>query len=560
MAADLRQRGLVVLELDDLAAGRGAEAVTVGHDQRADVLNELGELGIVDLGADDGDAGAEGGLGVGLAGLELLQRLLQVGEDQLGGTHIAHQTDHVELVAGDDRVLGLAHLADLLDDAAHLVMLGHSRADRFIGDVRAEGLVNAVEHVRLHLLDIAGHCVVGDLEGHVGVGHEEIGVLVDLEDLEVLHGAVHHRAGVDADQRVQILVAALNGALEQGAGVLAGVVGHVVGGDVDGTGVRGAEPGREAVVNVEQDLGDVEAGIAQADAAIGLRFFHKLIVGVLKQVLKVDQMLKIFQMLHLFFSDNFYFVECVLHSREHGRIRRQPHNAVALDVVGSELAVRGDRREDLHARNLRQRRELGVGHAVEDDADAVIVDELVGDVLDGGDDLGALLALVGDEQQMGDLIHHAALDLLDACLAVDHDVVEAVGEHADDFLEIRVDLAVAAGALRPADGQKREARHLHQRIENTKARLGKKLERLSGLAVFHAVDDAHANPVEREFDVYTKSNRQADGGIRVDRKDLLVGILLDKRPHDARTDRRFADAALACDRDDLGLIFHMRPP
>ena len=64
-----------------------------------------------------------------------------------------------------------------------------------------------------------------------------------------------------------------------------------------------AQSGGEAVVHIEQHLGDVEAGIAQADAALGLGLFHELIVGVLKQTFEVDQMLKIFQMLHLFFIE-----------------------------------------------------------------------------------------------------------------------------------------------------------------------------------------------------------------------------------------------------------------
>ena len=45
----------------------------------------------------------------------------------------------------------------------------------------------------------------------------------------------------------------------------------------------------------------MEAGIAEGDASVGLSLFYKLVVGVLKQFLEIDQMLKIFQMLHLFF-------------------------------------------------------------------------------------------------------------------------------------------------------------------------------------------------------------------------------------------------------------------
>jgi len=115
----------------------------------------------------------------------------------------------------------------------------------------------------------------------------------------VLHGAVHHGAGIHAGQRVQELVAALHAALHQRAGILAGVVGHVIGGDV-----QGACPGRtqahgKAVADVEQRLGHVVAGIADGQLAIRLRLLHQLIVGVFQQIFEVDQMLQISQELHL---------------------------------------------------------------------------------------------------------------------------------------------------------------------------------------------------------------------------------------------------------------------
>ena len=134
------------------------------------------------------------------------------------------------------------------------------------------------------------------------MGDEEVGLVVDLQDLEVLHGAVHHRAGVHADHGVQELVTALDAAFHERSGVLAGVVGHVVGGDVDGAGVGCAQTYREAVAEVEQDLRHVVAGIAESDAALLLSLSDQLIVGVLKQFFKENQMLKIFQMLHLFFT------------------------------------------------------------------------------------------------------------------------------------------------------------------------------------------------------------------------------------------------------------------
>ena len=123
----------------------------------------------------------------------------------------------------------------------------------------------------------------------------------------MLHCAVHHGAGIDADHRIEELIAALYAALDQCSGIFAGIVGHVVGRDVDGAGVRCAESYREAVTDIEQCLGDMVAGIAEADIAFGLSLLYQLIVSVLKQFFKVDKMLKIFQMLHLFFKVFLFF-------------------------------------------------------------------------------------------------------------------------------------------------------------------------------------------------------------------------------------------------------------
>ena len=135
------------------------------------------------------------------------------------------------------------------------------------------------------------------------MGDEEIGLLIDVEDLKVFHGAVHHGARVHAYHGVEELIAALYAALDQRPCELAGVVGHIVGGNVDGARVGSAQTHGEAVADVQQCLGNMVAGVAESYAAVGLRLFHQFIVSVLKQAFKVDQMLKIFQMLHLFFKE-----------------------------------------------------------------------------------------------------------------------------------------------------------------------------------------------------------------------------------------------------------------
>ena len=99
---------------------------------------------------------------------------------------------------------------------------------------------------------------------------------------------VHHRTCIHAGQTVEEVEAALNAALHQRAGKLAGVVGHVKGGDVDGACSGRAQTDGEALVHVQDDLGNVEAGVADGKAAVGLGLFDQLVVRVVQQVLKED--------------------------------------------------------------------------------------------------------------------------------------------------------------------------------------------------------------------------------------------------------------------------------
>ena len=224
MTADLSESVFLVVELDDLAAGGGTEAVTVGNHQSAAVLNELGEAGVVHLGADYSHAGAEGADGIGLSLLQLCQSLAELGENEVLGAGVGDQVEHVELVTGDDGVFGLTHLADLADDAADLVMLLNSLADGSVGGINTVDLGEPVQNAQSHLLDVGLECVVGDLVGHVGMGDEEAGLLADTQNFKVLHSSVHHGAGVNTDHCVQKLIAALYAALHQCSGKLAGVV------------------------------------------------------------------------------------------------------------------------------------------------------------------------------------------------------------------------------------------------------------------------------------------------------------------------------------------------
>ena len=123
------------------------------------------------------------------------------------------------------------------------------------------------------------------------MSYEKVRLLVHLKDLEVLVETVHHRAGIHAGKAVEEIEAAFYASLHQSSRELAGVVGHVVGSDVDGTCSRRPQTDGEAVAYVKEHLWNVIAGVTYGQAAVSLGLFHQLVVSILKQVLKVDQML-----------------------------------------------------------------------------------------------------------------------------------------------------------------------------------------------------------------------------------------------------------------------------
>ena len=327
VAADLRERVLLVVQLDDLASRRGAEAVAVGYDECADLLDHLRQAGIVDLAADDGNAGAVPRLFIHLALFDLGERFAQLRQDEILRAAIGHKVEHVELVARDGRVVLLAQLADLGDDAADLVVLLHRLADGRVRGVDPVALFHHVKQPDAHLLDILADGVILHLKGHVGVRDKKVGLFVELEYLKVLVEAVHHRAGVHTGETVEEVVAALHAALEQGAGELAGVVRHVVGRHVDRTGPRRAQAHGETVVQIEQYLGNVEAGIADGELALRLCLLYQFVVRFVEELFKVDQMLEILQMVHLF---SYCFFLCL-----RGRCRRL--RALSLRALATPL-------------------------------------------------------------------------------------------------------------------------------------------------------------------------------------------------------------------------------
>ena len=152
-----------------------------------------------------------------------------------------------------------------------------------------EDMVFALESVEVQ-------AVVVGLHGYLHILKEELFLVLaqSLQQLHVLDGAVHHRAAVGSDETVGKVVAALDGALKQGAAVLAEEAGHVVGCHFHGTGARRAQTRRKRARQVQQRLRGVLADISNADLPLALRLQDKLILRLLKEVFKIEQVLEIF--------------------------------------------------------------------------------------------------------------------------------------------------------------------------------------------------------------------------------------------------------------------------
>ena len=217
------------------------------------------------------------------------------------------------------------------------------------------------------------------------------------------------------------------------------------------------------------------------------------------------------------------------------------------------MGVAADGGKELGAVDMDIGEQGGVGHAVDDGTAAVIHHQLVRHAPDGVDDLGALAAGVGDEHQMGDLLHDAAVDLLNARLTVDDHIVEVARQQVNDLLQIGVDLTVAARRLWPPDGEKGEGAALHHGVEDAIACLAQQLDGLAGRAVLHGGNDALANVVQRFAYLHAQRGGQAHGRVGVDGEDALVGIGLRQQPHKGGGDGGLSHAALTGDGDDLGV-------
>lgn len=146
------------------------------------------------------------------------------------------------------------------------------------------------------LQDVQVQAVVVRLHRDLHVLEEELRLVLahGLEQLHVLHGAVHHRAAVRRNHAVGKVVAAFNGALEQRAAVLTQEAGHIIRGHFHRAGARCAQARRESAGQVQQRLGRVFAGIGNADLPLVLRLSNQVIVRFLQKVFEVQKMFQVF--------------------------------------------------------------------------------------------------------------------------------------------------------------------------------------------------------------------------------------------------------------------------
>jgi len=175
-------------------------------------------------------------------------------------------------------------------------VLGHGLAYGLVGHVDAEGVVQGRQDVIFALEHVKIQAVVVGLHWNLHVLVEEFVVVGahGLEKLHVLHAAVHHGAAVRRDDAVGEVVAALDGALQQRAAVLAQEAGHVIGAHLHGVGARRAQPDGEGVPQVQKRLRGVFADVGDAYAAVALCLIDEFVAGILQQIFKIQQVFQIF--------------------------------------------------------------------------------------------------------------------------------------------------------------------------------------------------------------------------------------------------------------------------
>lgn len=117
---------------------------------------------------------------------------------------------------------------------------------------------------------------------------------------------------------------------------------------------------------------------------------------------------------------------------------------------------------------------------------------------------------------MGDCGKDAAVNLFDARLAVDDHVVKITCYGFDDVPKHRVDLAVAAFPLWPANGEKGDVFPFFQGCKNLVIQGGQKCLAVFAFSLFDAADQVVANVVDGAVSAKSQSRCQTNGRIGVD--------------------------------------------
>ncbi len=123
MATDGFEWRFTISDFDRLSARFRTEAVAVSHDAGAAELQKLREFRVVDLRAGHDDAGTEIRFRVRSPLADLLERLLQVRQDQFVRADLTDELDDMELIARHGRVVQFPEVADLRDDRADFIVV-----------------------------------------------------------------------------------------------------------------------------------------------------------------------------------------------------------------------------------------------------------------------------------------------------------------------------------------------------------------------------------------------------------------------------------------------------
>jgi hypothetical protein len=148
--------------------------------------------------------------------------------------------------------------------------------------------------MRLQLRLVVVDAVGGLFEGHVGELALELLVLDDVHPLQMLLEPAGDSTRLRGQLRIQKVETALQRPLQQAASVVTGTGRHVVGCHVR-RGTSGSAQTHRAG-QIQQHLRHKVAGIAQRQLSVAFRLLDQIVVGLLKQVLEVNQ---VFQVPHL---------------------------------------------------------------------------------------------------------------------------------------------------------------------------------------------------------------------------------------------------------------------